>query len=758
MSRPRRALACRFRLETLDDRITPATITVTGAGDTVAVDGVVTLREALASVNAGAGVNADVAAVGAYGTNDQVVFAPQLIGQTITLGGTALPDLSRSVTIAGPGAASLTISGNNQSGILGVLGGATVTVSGLTLAAGNTQGNGGGINNLGTLTVVGCVVTNCLAPVASPTAGHGGGIFNQGALTVADSTVGNGVAANQGGGIYNGLVGTLAVLGTTVSGSSSNGGGGIYNLGVMTVINSTVAGNTAADVGAGILSESTQAVTIVNATVAANIAGGTGAGLATVSADNVLLLNTIVAGNADKGTAFADLSGTVRADSSFNLIGQGGNLTNGVNGNIVGVTDAKLGPLANNGGPTQTMALLPGSPAIDAGSNANVPAGVTTDQRRTGFPRIVNGTVDIGAFEAGTPIPPPPSPPPPPGTVPPQQAVAGGSLDGTGKVLLPSGGQYVVGSVLPFFPGVAVDVRTATADVNGDGVPDYVAGAGPGGSPRVTVLDGKTGGRLADFLAFEASFTGGVFVAAADLTGDGRAEVVVSPDRGGGPIVAVYDGVKLAAGLAGDAAQLTRFFGIADPAFRGGARPALGDVSGDGTPDLVVSAGFLGGPRIAVFDGRDLAAGSADPRKLVPDFFAFENTLRNGAFVAVGDVTGDGFADIAFGGGPNGAPRVRLFDGKALLAAAPFTSLDDIGSAQRANFFAGDPSLRGGVRLALRDADGDGRADLLTGSGEGEPSAVRLYRSGTLLAGGSPAADQTLDPFGSVLADGVFVG
>src|SRR5581483_11040021 len=138
----------------------------------------------------------------------------------------------------------------------------------------------------------------------------------------------------------------------------------------------------------------------------------------------------------------------------------------------------------------------------------------------------------------------------------------------------------------------------------------------------------------------------------------------------------------------------------------------------------------------------------------VPDFFAFENTLRNGAFVAAGDVTGDGFADIAFGGGPNGAPRVRLFDGKALLAAAPFTSLDDIGSAQRANFFAGDPSLRGGVRLALRDADGDGRADLATGSGEGEPSAVRLYRSGTLLAGGSPAADQTLDPFGSVLADG----
>ncbi|HVK13744.1 MAG TPA: hypothetical protein VM597_33680, partial [Gemmataceae bacterium] len=100
----------------------------------------------------------------------------------------------------------------------------------------------------------------------------------------------------------------------------------------------------------------------------------------------------------------------------------------------------------------------------------------------------------------------------------------------------------------------------------------------------------------------------------------------------------------------------------------------------------------------------------------------------------------------------------RLFDGQALLAAGPFTNLDEVGSAQRANFFAGDSDLRGGVRLALRDADGDGEADLVTGSGEGEPSRVRVYRAANLLANPSPAADQELDPFGAVLADGVFVG
>ena len=122
-------------------------------------------------------------------------------------------------------------------------------------------------------------------------------------------------------------------------------------------------------------------------------------------------------------------------------------------------------------------------------------------------------------------------------------------------------------------------------------------------------------------------------------------------------------------------------------------------------------------------------------------------------------MTGDGVAEVAFGGGPGGAPRVRLFDGTALLAAGPFTNLDEVGSAQEANFFAGDSDLRGGVRLALRDADGDGRADLVTGSGEGEASRVRVYLGPNLLANPTPAADQDLDPFGgAVLADGVFVG
>src|SRR5581483_12029210 len=132
---------------------------------------------------------------------------------------------------------------------------------------------------------------------------------------------------------------------------------------------------------------------------------------------------------------------------------------------------------------------------------------------------------------------------------------------------------------------------------------------------------------VAPFDPFGGDFTGGGFAAAADLDGDGRAEFVVSPDRGGGPRVTAFS-------LVGGDAVATRanFFGIDDPDFRGGCRTALGDVNGDGTPDVAVAAGFLGGPRVALFDGTTVFGGS--PQRLLGDFFAFPGddavNLRNG--------------------------------------------------------------------------------------------------------------------------------
>ncbi|HET6574009.1 MAG TPA: choice-of-anchor Q domain-containing protein [Fimbriiglobus sp.] len=650
-------------------------------------------------------------------------------------------------------------------------------------------------------------------------AGMGGAVFNQGGtVTIANSTlldntavggIGDGDSQQGGGfggGVFN-LNGSLTLTNATFSNNRvSNGvfgaknvaeGGAVYNLslnvGTVTPTQTatvTVANTILADSRVG-LGSTDRTPDVVNnqvngtATIIAtgpnlitaavvNTGGAVSGTPFTVAFPNYDLLNTddggltktlslnagspaIDAGsNAaatglatdQRGPGFVRISNGVVDIGAFEVqvpvVVDPATLPNGVQGIAYSQTLTVSGPV----GPfTFTVTAGTPPPGITL-SNTGTLSGTPTQAGTFAFSvTATNATAEAGSRAYTLTIGPPP---------PAQPAAVGGLLDGTARRLNPAGGKYQLGDTLNFFPGLGVNVRVATADVTGDGVPDYVGGTGPGSVTRVAVRDGATGTEVVSWQPFESAFTGGVFVAAQDMDGDGKAEVVVSPDQGGGPVAAVFAGAMLAAGTGGDAAQIVRYFGIDDPGFRGGARPALGDVTGDGKADLIVSAGFLGGPRITIWDGASVLAGTPAQRL---NFFAFENTLRNGAFVAAGDVTGDGVADVAFGGGPGGAPRVRLFDGKALLAAGSFTNLDEVGTAQKANFFAGDSSLRGGVRLALLDADGGGRADLITGSGEGEPSRVRVYLSGNLLANANPTADQDLDPFaGAVLAGGVFVG
>lgn len=290
-------------------------------------------------------------------------------------------------------------------------------------------------------------------------------------------------------------------------------------------------------------------------------------------------------------------------------------------------------------------------------------------------------------------------------------------------------------------------VRVAMADVNGDGVADYVVGAGPGSSTAVRIFDGVTGKQIASLQPFEAAFTGGVYVTAGDMNGDGYADVVITPDEGGGPRVRVLDGKALSGGTE---TVLADFLGIADPNFRGGARAALGDVNGDGVLDVVVAAGFLGGPRVAAWNGKLLLDGTQ--KTLFNDFFAFEQSLRNGVYVTVGDLDGDGFADIIAGGGPGGGPRVFTISGKDLVTSGGAVL------TQLSNFFAGDPDTRGGVRLAVRDIDGDGRADIVTGVGPGGGSRVTAYTAKSIPIQGQPTAEAfAFDAFPG-FTGGVFVG
>src|SRR5262249_14866210 len=295
-------------------------------------------------------------------------------------------------------------------------------------------------------------------------------------------------------------------------------------------------------------------------------------------------------------------------------------------------------------------------------------------------------------------------------------------------------------SIPAFDPGFSGAVRTAVGDFTGDGVADVVVGSGPGSPSVVRLLDGVTGKELLRVNPFEPSFTGGVNVAAGDLNGDGVPEAIVTADQGGGPRVQVYRGV--------DMRKLADFFGIADLNFRGGARAATGDINGDGRADLIISAGFGGGPRISVYDGTTVTTGH--PTHLFSDLFVFEQTLRNGVFVAAGDLDGDGFADLIAGGGPGGAPRVLALSGADLVAKKANRA------KTLANFFAGDTNNRGGVRLAVKNLDGDGLADLVVGDGEGSGSHLTAYLGKDFVGGVAPAAFG-VDIFpGS--KDGIFVG
>lgn len=325
-------------------RVRAASCVVTSTMDDMTTSG--TLRDAIHQVTIGA---CDKAI-----TFDTTVFAT---AQTITLAQTLT--LSHNITIQGPGAKLLTVSGNGTRMIFTVNGGIAVSLSSLTIAGGQSESDGGGIANNGTLSVQNCAFSGNNA------GGRGGAIANSGTLSVVGSTF-TGNHAGQGGGIYNGSGMTLTVVNSTLSGNTATGqGGGIADDGGATVTAATFTGNTATD----------------------------GGGIAKVPSATGLVTRIIAAGNtATDNPDYAD---------TYNVPTSGSNVIGGM-----ALLDSQLRDNGTLNG-TQTDALLPGSPALslivapcpitytDAVSGQMT---LTTDQR--GVPRPTSDTCDGGAFES----------------------------------------------------------------------------------------------------------------------------------------------------------------------------------------------------------------------------------------------------------------------------------------------------------------------------------------------------------------------
>jgi hypothetical protein len=405
------------------------------------------LRQALADANDGYTIN--FAVTGTIG----LTSGELLVGHTIT--------------ISGPGAENLAVNGNGKNTVFHVATGETATISGLTITNGSA-GFGGGIHNdHATLTLNNCTISGNTA-----TSNQGGGIYNdaqyiegepEGALLDVNNCL---VTGNSGGGIYNnaegGGIATLQITNSTFSNNSSssaiyshgflcqlfcgygtatvqitnssindNPGGAIYsdtgtsNSTTVSITNSTISGNA----GNAIHNSTFSTLSVGNSTISGNSGGiyndvgSTGADVSntTMSNDGVELRNdnpyTLFMGNifnvSPGGHSIVSTFGPPHS-FGYNISSDDGNgYLNGPGDQIN--TDPLLGPLQDNGGPTLTHALLPGSPAINAG-DPNFVGPPDYDQRGPGYDRVRNGRIDIGSFEVQEPLPTPTATPTPAAT------------------------------------------------------------------------------------------------------------------------------------------------------------------------------------------------------------------------------------------------------------------------------------------------------------------------------------------------------
>lgn len=350
-------------------------------------------------------------AISLASSGDSIMVAAGAYKERITIG--------FNLTVIGSGAGTTALDGGFAGRVVAVSSStAHVTLSKLALLNGLVSGevaNGGGLLNSGTLTINDCIITNNQAK------GHygslGGGIYNTGRLTINRVTISNNrtFVISGGGGIYN--RGNLTVNNSALTSNSAAVGGGVFNSGGMLTINKSTFSSNSADVGGGI--DNTGQLAVNNSTISGNRAEDGGGidspGTLTISS------STFSGNSATKGGAVFNNGGTATLQNSIVADSAAGGNCNGViasggynlssdgtcnfsNTGDQNNADPKLGPLQNNGGPTATMALSAGSPAIDAGNPSGCTDGqghlLKTDQRGQSRPdKEDSGGCDIGAYE-----------------------------------------------------------------------------------------------------------------------------------------------------------------------------------------------------------------------------------------------------------------------------------------------------------------------------------------------------------------------
>src|SRR4051794_11840042 len=322
-------------------------------------------------------------------------------------------------------------------------------------------------------------------------------------------------------------------------------------------------------------------------------------------------------------------------------------------------------PLTAAGAPMSAYARYP----------ATVVVATFTDGNSLAKPTDFTATVDWGDGTSG------------PATV---GARPGGGFEVTGTTTYKTPDSYPVAVAIADVGGSAA-TATTTATITSAPPPAQLLGVGapPGHDPLVGAY-APNGDLLLRFRAYPKRMTSGVRVATADINGDGAADVITAPGARGRALVEVFSGI--------DGHRLGRFRAF-NGAFHAGIYVAAGDVDGDGRADIVIGAGEGGRPRVRIFSG---ATG-----KRIGDFFARRRNARLGVRVAVGDIDGDGVAEIATAGGPGAGPGITIFraDGTRDARLHP------------------DLRARRGLFLAAGDLNGDKLADLVLG-GDGQVVAL----------------------------------